>query len=298
MKGSFSPSFGIHMNRSAISLTTNDKKCFLLAEKIERIFRGGFVLSDDVMHYIDSTFSNPSINELEKIIYDEHNCERDPLIELIFFPDEPAQIKLEEFLESKDFKKEDEEKVINYILNKKLVTTIHFPDNKGSIKFIVPELSAPQFVFRLNISRKVNKRLLKAIDKFVSDKRRIPVKVRLRNAMSVLSENKIKFLCSFFEKLKVEENYFFKCLDFMLDFFEGIKDDINIQQSLVERKRSLFQNLQKAVKFEELLNKNNMETLISRGVRIPHVSKEDAMNNIVIIDTITLAVYGRQYPSS
>ncbi len=286
------------MNRSAISLTTNDKKCFLLAEKIERIFRGGFVLSDDVMHYIDSTFSNPSINELEKIIYDEHNCERDPLIELIFFPDEPAQIKLEEFLESKDFKKEDEEKVINYILNKKLVTTIHFPDNKGSIKFIVPELSAPQFVFRLNISRKVNKRLLKAIDKFVSDKRRIPVKVRLRNAMSVLSENKIKFLCSFFEKLKVEENYFFKCLDFMLDFFEGIKDDINIQQSLVERKRSLFQNLQKAVKFEELLNKNNMETLISRGVRIPHVSKEDAMNNIVIIDTITLAVYGRQYPSS
>ena len=286
------------MNRSAISLTTNDKKCFLLAEKIERIFRGGFVLSDDVMHYIDSTFSNPSINELEKIIYDEHNCERDPLIELIFFPDESAQIKLEEFLESKDFKKEDEEKVINYILNKKLVTTIHFPDNKGSIKFIVPELSAPQFVFRLNISRKLNKRLLKAIDKFVSDKRRIPLKVRLRNAMSVLSENKIKFLCSFFEKLKVEENYFFKCLDFMLDFFEGIKDDINIQQSLVERKRSLFQNLQKAVKFEELLNKNNMETLISRGVRIPHVSKEDAMNNIVIIDTITLAVYGRQYPSS
>ncbi len=276
----------------------DEKKCFLLAEKIERIFRDGFILSDDVMHYIDSTFSNPSINELEKIIYDEHNCERDPLIELIFFPDEPAQIKLEEFLESKDFKKEDEEKVINYILNKKLVTTIHFPDNKGSIKFIVPELSAPQFVFRLNISRKVNKRLLKAIDKFVSDNRRIPVKVRLRNAMSVLSENKIKFLCSFFEKLKVEENYFFKCLDFMLDFFEGIKDDINIQQSLVERKRSLFQNLQKAVKFEELLNKNNMETLISRGVRIPHVSKDDAMNNIVIIDTITLAVYGRQYPSS
>jgi len=63
----------------------DDKKCFLLAGKIERIFRDGFVLSDDIMHYIDSTFSNPSINELEEIIYDEHNCERDPLIELIFF---------------------------------------------------------------------------------------------------------------------------------------------------------------------------------------------------------------------
>jgi hypothetical protein len=40
-----------------------------------------------------------------------------------------------------------------------------------------------------------------------------------------------------------------------------------------------------------------MEELISRGVRIPHISKEDAMNNIVIIDTITLAVYGEQYSS-
>ena len=274
----------------------DDKKCFLLAGKIERIFRDGFVLSDDIMHYIDSTFSNPSINELEEIIYDEHNCERDPLIELIFFPDELVQIKLEEFLESKDFKKKDEEKVINYILNKKLVTTIHFPENKGSIKFIVPELSALQFVSRLNISRKLNKRLLKAINKFVPDKRRTTVKVKLRNAMTVLSENKIKFLCSFFEKLKVEEDYFFKCLDFVPDFFDGIKDDKNILQSLLDKKELYFQDLQKAVRFEELLNKNNMETLISRGVRIPHISKEDAMNNIVIIDTITLAVYGKQYP--
>ncbi|MBW2741921.1 MAG: hypothetical protein JRE64_24445, partial [Deltaproteobacteria bacterium] len=251
---------------------SDDKKCFLLAEKIEQIFRDGFVLSDDVTHYIDSTFSNPSINELEEIIYDEHNCERDPLIELIFFPDELAQIKLEEFLESNDFKKEDEDEVINYILNKKLVTTIHFPDNKGLIKFIVPELADLQFVFRLNISRKLNKRLLKAINKFVTEKCKIPIKVRLRNARPELSENKIKFLSSFFEKLKVEENYFFKCLDFVLDFFDRIKDDKNILQSLLDKKELYFQDLQKTVKFEELLNKNNMETLISRGVRIPHIN--------------------------
>jgi hypothetical protein len=98
------------------------------------------------------------------------------------------------------------------------------------------------------------------------------------------------FLRSFFEKLKVEENYLFKCLDFMLDFFDGLKDDRNILQSLEDRKGFYFQNLQKAARFEELLNKNNMETLISRGVRIPHISKEDAMHNIVIIDAITLAV--------
>ncbi|MCK5509648.1 MAG: hypothetical protein KAI50_14130 [Desulfobacterales bacterium] len=272
---------------------SEEKKCLLLAEKIERIFRDGFVLSNDIMHYIDSTFSNPSLkNEFEEIIYDEDNCERESLIELLFFPDEPVQIKLEELLESKNFKKEDEKKVINYILsNKKLVTTIHFPENKGSIKFIVPELSALQFVSRLNISRKLNKRLLEAINKFVSDKRKNLVKIRLRNYSVRLTENKIMFLCSFFEKLlKVEKNCFFKCLDFILDFFERLEDDSNILQSLENRKEFYFQNLQKAARFEELLHKNNMETLISGGVRIPHISKEDAMHNIVIIDTIILAV--------
>ncbi|MBU1163857.1 MAG: hypothetical protein KKA75_06880, partial [Proteobacteria bacterium] len=122
-------------------------------------------------------------------------------------------------------------------------------------------------------------------------------KVRLRNARVEFTENKIMFLRSFFEKLKVEDNYFFKCLDFMLDFFDRLEDDSNILQTLLDKKELYFRNLQKAVKFEEMLNKNNMETLISRGVRIPHISKEDAMHNIVIIDTITLAVYGEQYPS-
>ncbi|MBU4420499.1 MAG: hypothetical protein KKH84_05770 [Proteobacteria bacterium] len=276
---------------------SDDRKYLLFAEKIEQIFTYGFVLNGDIRHYIDSTFLSPSINELEEIINDEHNCERDSLIELLFFPDDSMQVKLEEFLESEDFKKKDEEKVLSYILDKKLLTTIRFPESKDSLKFFLPKSSAMQFLSRLNISRKLNERLIKAIDEFVSDKCKTAVKVRLRNARVEFTENKIMFLRSFFEKIKVEDNYFFKCLDFMLDFFDRLEDDSNILQSLLDKKELYFCNLQKAVKFEEMLNKNNMETLISRGVRIPHISKEDAMHNIVIIDTITLAVYGEQYPS-
>jgi len=276
---------------------SDDRKYLLFAEKIEQIFTYGFVLNSDIRHYIDSTFLSPSINELEEIINDEHNCERDSLIELLFFPDESMQNKLEEFLESEYFKKEDEEKVLSCILDKKLLTTIRFPESEDSLKFFLPKSSAMQFLSRLNISRKLNERLIKAIDEFVSDKCKTAVKVRLRNARVEFTENKIMFLSSFFEKIKVEDNYFFKCLDFMLDFFDRLEDDSNILQSLLDKKELYFCNLQKAVKFEEMLNKNNMETLISRGVRIPHISKEDAMHNIVIIDTITLSVYGEQYPS-
>lgn len=268
---------------------SDDRKYLLFAEKIEQIFTYGFVLNSDIRHYIDSTFLSPSINELEEIINDEHNCERDSLIELLFFPDDSMQVKLEEFLESEDFKKKDEEKILSYILDKKLLTTIRFPESKDSLKFFLPKSSAMQFLSRLNISRKLNERLIKAIDEFVSDKCKTAVKVRLRNARVEFTENKIMFLRSFFEKIKVEDNYFFKCLDFMLDFFDRLEDDRDILQSLLDKKELYFQDLQKAVRFKELLNKNNMETLISRGVRIPHVNKEEIMHNIVIIDTITLA---------
>ncbi len=36
-----------------------------------------------------------------------------------------------------------------------------------------------------------------------------------------------------------------------------------------------------------------METLILQGVRIPFVSKEDALKKIQIIDRISLAVFGK-----
>jgi len=91
------------------------------------------------------------------------------------------------------------------------------------------------------------------------------------------------------------DGYLFQYL--MLDFFDVIKDDKNILQSFLDKKELYFQDLQKAVKFEELLNKNNMETLISRGVRIPHVGKEEIMHKIVIIGTIILAVHKKHYPS-
>jgi len=79
------------------------EKCILLAERIVKILREGIYIDSDVMHFIDSTFSNPCINELEEVITDDSDCESDPLIELIFFPDEDIQAKLEDLLESHNY---------------------------------------------------------------------------------------------------------------------------------------------------------------------------------------------------
>ena len=66
------------------------EKCESIADEIKAIISEGIVLSDDVVHYIDSTFSNPTIGELQAILDDDANCEGDTLMELLFQQDRLA----------------------------------------------------------------------------------------------------------------------------------------------------------------------------------------------------------------
>ncbi|NNK86426.1 MAG: hypothetical protein HKO91_12845, partial [Desulfobacterales bacterium] len=134
-----------------------DEKCNLLAKRIRKILRAGIHLNSVVTHFIDSTFSNPCLNELEKIIADQSNSERDSLIELIFFPDEQIQAKLENFLNSHHYCREDKNKVLNCLSSETIESTIHFPDGKSVLRIKMPSEAADRFLTRLNIQRKIDR---------------------------------------------------------------------------------------------------------------------------------------------
>ncbi len=245
------------------------------------------------MDYIDSTFLNPSAKELEKILSDESNCEKDSLVELIFFPDESIQIFFEDFLESEDFQKEDEVTVIKYLILQNIKAILYFPDNRGALKLAVPRSVVDPFISRLNISRKLDKRLTETVDTVLGKKFKDRTKVKLRNSRFVHTENRICFLCRFFKKMDTQASDFFECLDFILEFLDELQDDADIFCALMSKKRFYFQSLQKVAKFEEQLKKSNMETLILQGVRSPYISKDEARNNMRIIDRTSLAVFGK-----
>ena len=60
-----------------------NEKCRLLAQELRKILGGNLIISSDVNHYIDSTFSNPTAAELQIILNDDSNCEKDSLMELL-----------------------------------------------------------------------------------------------------------------------------------------------------------------------------------------------------------------------
>ena len=269
------------------------KRYITLADKIDEIFRKGIIISDNVLHYIDSTFLNPSLAELEGILTDDSNCEKDSLLHLIFFPDESMQIQIEDILENEHFNKEDETNIIDLFISRNTETTVHFQDNRGTLKLAMPSSVAERFISQLNISRKLDKRLVSAINKFVCEKFQALVKVKLRNTGFEHTENIINFICSFFKRTKSKDNDFQECLDFILDFPDQLQDDRDIFRSLSVKKEFHFQNLQKAERFEEQMNKRNIETLILQGVKIPHINKEDEIKKIAMIDKISYTVFGK-----
>ncbi len=268
-------------------------RCDLLAEKIAVIFKNGLTLNRETRHYIDSTFSSPSLEELERILNDQSGCETEPLRELVFFPDETMQAELEELLEQYPFEKKDERIILNALYSKPLAVTLVFSNTPEKLSLEVPQASAARFISRLNISKKIDRRLIKVIDQHLDEKYRTRFKVKLRNTRFDYSDNKIAFGGLFFAKMKAEIKVVSECFDFLLAFFDELKDDSDIYLGLAEKKRFYFQNLQKALKADAQLEKSNLETLIFQGVRIFYFDKEDARKKLELIDTISCAVFGK-----
>ena len=264
-----------------------------MAEKIIDILQGGLTINADTQHYIDSTFSNPSIDTLAALIRDEANCETDSLVELLFFPDESVQLQLEETIDAVCFEKHDERAIQDMVCTQPFQTRICFPDGRGSLEMAVSPPNVAQFIAHLNLSRSLDSKLRTAIARYVDQTLQTRCKVRLRNARPISSPEHISFLVDFFKKLRTDHAEFLNCLDFLLSFLDECEDEPDMFQVLTAKKRFYFWSLQKAKNLDIQLTKHNVETLLLKGQRVSYVDTADARKKIKIIDRISLAVFGK-----
>lgn len=275
-----------------MSLDT-EKKCELLAGEIAGLVRKGIRLSSDTLHFIDSTFANFNSQDLAAILADASDCQRDVLVELIFFPDESIQASLEELLEHLNLEKNAETRLRVLLFEQEIYTAIHFPDSRQPLKLKMPSSAIDQFISRLNFSKRLDIKLIEAIHKNVSENAQNQVKVKLRNARKIPTGYLTDFLIAFFENLNTTDTELIECLELILDILADIPDNRDIFSGLMARKRFYFKSLQKVTKIEEKLRKNNMETLILQGQRVPYINKSDAIRKMGFIDKISLSVFGR-----
>jgi len=271
----------------------SEEKCNQFADEIRKILGNGISLSSEVIHYINSTFSNPTTPELQTILHDDSNCEKDSLMELLLFPDEPMQLQLEALLEGLRFQEADENSILDDLLQGPVPVAIRFPEDRGSLHLMVTEDVACQFIARLNIAKHLNPALLEALNHYEDENISNRIKVKIRNSRFSPTDENIKFLCLFFEKFDSQDNDIFECLEFALSFLDEPTQDNDIYRTLMAKKKFYFRSLQKAKQLEIQLQKHNLETLLAQGKRVVLIDQRDAQKKMRIIDRICRAVFGK-----
>jgi hypothetical protein len=117
--------------------------------------------------------------------------------------------------------------------------------------------------------------------------------VKIRNSRFSPTDEKIKFLCLFFEKFDSQDNDIFECLEFALSFLDEPAIDNDIYRTLMAKKKFYFRSLQKAKQLDTQLQKHNMETLLAQGERVVLIDQRDAYKKMRIIDRISRAVFSK-----
>jgi hypothetical protein len=275
-----------------------------LADALEAIFREGFTLTADARHYIESTLAVSGPEAVGAVLGDDTNCEKDSLVELIFFPDEAQQCRLEALLEKEDFQPTDERAVLERLFTKPQETRVYYPPAQDPLVLAVPREAAGKFIARVRIGKKLDPRLMAAIDRCLPEAAgggsaaapawtAARVKVTLRNARFTATDKRVDFLSRFFEKIPSDSWDFERCLRFILDFLDALPADNDLYPALMDQKRVYFSNRQRAERLERLLAQNNMETLMLQGVRIPPISITACVNAMGLLDRISRAVFGK-----
>ncbi|MGE0085410.1 MAG: hypothetical protein AB7S75_13430 [Desulfococcaceae bacterium] len=270
----------------------HDIRCELLAQRTADIFRCGLHADSDIVHYIRSVFSDPSLPELADILTDDDNAENGPLTELIFFPDENMQAGLENILEQESYEENDRERILRYLYREPVKAKIIFPD-MGELRMAVPRWAAEGFIRRLSISKKSDCRIIRAIEKYVPADFRNIFKVRVRNSRFAQNGKNTAFLCHFLEKTEMNLPEDVDMFDYVLCFLDQIRESDQIYRALMDKKKSCFRCLEENTRFEQQLGRGNMEILLLQGIRPPQMTRDAALKEMSLIDRISYAVFGR-----
>jgi hypothetical protein len=123
------------------------------------------------------------------------------------------------------------------------------------------------------------------------DKNRFAVK--LRNSRFIETDKAIWFLSAFFESWNTDNSEAFKDLNFILSFLEELHENADIFDALMSKKKFYLKHLKRTEKFEEELQKTNIETLMLQGKNSAFMDKNEARNNMAIIDRISQTVFGK-----
>ena len=267
--------------------------CRRLAARIRHLLEERLFIDDQLQHYIDSTYLNPSDAALKEMFDDAASSDIASLFELVFSPDEGFQAAVEDDLQRGGFTPGDQRQVTEALLERPLEVRLVFLRRPLSLAVAMPPENAERFVELLHIGRKADPGIVKAANRFLDPASRNHVMVMLPNAKESFTENEVHFLIKMIEKSGPELSGFQACLNLVLSLLREHPDPFDMYRLLTEQKRMHLKNLKNHQRLESQIRGHNMETVLLKGLRIPYLDAAEARNQVALIDTLTHAVFGK-----
>ncbi len=268
-------------------------RCQQFAAYIRDIFENGLRINDRDSHFILSTLPIAHLNEIEKLIRNPDGIEYDALMELIYFPDESSQIRLEDQIEAAQFQAREVETILTHLMAFESETHILSPERQLLMTLPTPRSGARAFLQRLNINRHLDFELIRAIEVCVDPIMASQYKVWIRNMTREPTKRDMRFLRSLFLKLAPQHQRRDQLIEFVLRFLEETQVDMEPLQGLVQYKQRCLRHLQRLGRFKSKRQNHNYETRIALGIREPYDDKQALMQKVVLLDEIGLALFDR-----
>ena len=267
-------------------------RCRRLALEIERSLQSGILLTPGTLHFMASTYAVETPRELETLLSDPDDSELQPLLALFFSPDETTQMELEEIIEKKRYTALDEQVVIDLVAAKQVRVPLRFPEHADNIVLSPSQHLLETYVSNLKITRSLPAKLLGVIHESTGNRLANAIKVKLRNARVELSQPACAFLGRLVTETGTTRKEFLPDLDLCLALFSENPETLSLFDLFMGKKRRLLTALQQAERFEKQLARDNIETLMLRGVRAAHIDKVATRRQIARIDALCLSVFG------
>ncbi|MFP4533450.1 MAG: hypothetical protein ACLFNS_12285 [Desulfobacterales bacterium] len=273
-----------------------------LIQELTEILSGGICLPDAVVHYIDSTLSPASGEELTKVLMDADNCEAETAVELIFFPDAATQERLEPILSEAILTEAEISEVVHTLSQKNLQARLCFPDERGQAILPVPETAIRQMMNRLRPTVTISRQIAEAIDHCLPEAEdACRMRVKLRNARIGQTNSQINFLCTLIKAIAPpsaqqpsrQPDDFWNLLDLAIFLLEQTEPGADIYEALMTHKQHLIKAVRAGEKNQQALASNTVEALIMKGMNVSAIDLAAAREKIDQIDRISIAVYGR-----
>lgn len=271
-------------------------KCQILSDELRGILSSGLPLNDSTMHYIDSTFADPTVEELQALLFDEDNCESDPLLELIYSPDEATQIRIEAILEKSNFTSRDRVQVAEHLMDPPTIVRLNLSLDRGQLEIPLTNDGARRLIGLLHIERQLDPALNRAVGEFVEESEAARIKVIFRNARCRFCRRDVDLLVRVLKRLDANRQTDIESLEYALTVLTDSPSPADIYQVLMQRKKIYTRQLQTALKRDEMLRKSNPEIMMLQGKPIGGIDTAEARRLIAMIDWVSLAGFKRTEP--